>query len=74
MVAPRLLGLCRNRAEAVLAQPDARARRARRHAAHAQQLQHGLAAREALRVSLLCIRLWIGFPGHGHPPGQISIR
>jgi hypothetical protein len=56
MVAPRLLGLGRDRAEAVLAEPDGRARRARRHAAHAQQLQHRLAARHAgcallLRVS-----------------------
>ena len=49
MIAPRLLGLRRNRPEAVLAEPDSRARCACRRSAHAQQLQQRLAPRQALR-------------------------
>ena len=72
MVAPRLLGPCRDGLEAVLAQPNSRARCASRHAAPTQQLQHGFTARHCgrpLRRWPLClVRLAIGFPGHGDPP------
>ena len=68
MVAARLLGLRRLRTEAVLAEPDGRARSSCRHTAHAQQLQQSLAAREALRGALHLFRLAIGFRGHGNPP------
>jgi hypothetical protein len=74
MVAARLLGLLRDRTETVLAEPDARGRRARGRAAHAQQLQQSLAAREARRVRLLFFGLVIVFRGHRNPPGQISNR
>jgi hypothetical protein len=43
MVAPGLFGLCRDRAEAVLTQPDPGAGRTSSYTAQAQQLQHGLA-------------------------------
>jgi hypothetical protein len=69
MIAPRLCRERRNRAEAMLAEPDSRARRARRRSAQTEQLQHGLAPRHAFCL----FRFPFGFFGHGGSPGQISI-
>src|ERR1035441_1560681 len=65
MVALCLFGLRRHRLEAVLTEPDGRARRGRRHAAHAQQLQQGFATGEPLRRACWLLRLAIGFFRHG---------
>jgi hypothetical protein len=69
MVAAGLLGARRNRTEAVLAEPHAGSCSAGSHAAHAQQLQHGLTARQARSLGLFLVRLPFGFPGHGDPLG-----
>ena len=52
MVAPRLLGQRRNGPEAVPAEPDGSRAGARGHAAHAQQLQHRLAAGQRRRLGI----------------------
>ena len=64
MIAARLLGRVGNGTGAVLAEPDGRARRARRRAAHAQQLQHGFAPRHLLAVA----RCAVAFAAHGSLP------
>jgi hypothetical protein len=69
MVTAGLLSLGWGRAEAVFAEPDGGAGRACGYAAHAEQLQHGLAAREHWRLLQLLVWRPIGFPGHGDPPG-----
>ncbi len=74
MVTAGLLGEGRDRAETVFAQPYARSPRAGSYTSHAKQLQHGLAARKNRRLGLFLVRRTIGFPGHGHPPGQTSMR
>jgi hypothetical protein len=73
MIAPRLLCARRNRAEAMLAEPNSRARRARRRSAETEQLQHCLAARQAMRRAFCIFRFPFRFLGHGDSPGQISI-
>jgi hypothetical protein len=70
MVAAGLLGEGRDRAGAVLAEPDGCARRAHGDTANSEQLQHGFAAGESVRR----LRRLLVICGHGEPPGQILIR
>jgi hypothetical protein len=73
MVAAGLHGPGRDRAEAVLAEPDGCACRACGYTSHAEELQERLATRERRRLSLFLVGRPIGFSGHGHPSGQISM-
>jgi hypothetical protein len=82
MVAAGLLGLRRDRAEAVLAEPDTRACRARGNPAQAQQLQHGFAPRHGRRrPNRILLRPGgftgfarsVCFAGHSRSPRHTSI-